>query len=355
MRSATCSVRTARSVMVAVLTLFALAACSGDDSPATTAVESSTSASSPVVDADTRDEAVTALTSGVIVPAFENLESSVGELATSVDALCVAPADQAALVAARDAWRAARVSWMTTRAFRFGPVMDLRAMSKIDFPVDPEKVSALVTGTDPLDAASLNGLGADQRGLGAVELLLFIDDDITPRECEMAASAISLISEMASEVAVAWRDEPLTDTKEFVDGIVNGSIFALVDVGDQQLGKASGDVSGVPEFAEVDDGPAKSALDDIAAILVSVTSVVDGGLGALTATISPDAAEKLPVELAATIAAVASVPAPMADTVDTAPLSAAYSAAQPPLRTLRAEVASLLGVTLTLGDADGDS
>lgn len=350
------AMRSRRSVVLAALMAFSVAACSGDGGSSTTVTAVGTSAGSlPVVGAATREEAMAALTAGVIVPGFDNVEASFAGLTTTIDDLCGAPTDAAVLAAARDAWRAARVSWMTTRAFRFGPVVELRAMSKIDFPVDLEKVSALVAGTAALDAESLAGLGADQRGLGAVELLLFTDDEISARECEFAAAATSLVLATASEVAVAWRDAPPTDTKVFIDGIVNGAIFALVDVGDQQLGKASGDVSGVPEFAEVDGGPAQSALDDIAAILSSVTSVVDGGLGALTRTISPEAAAKLPVELAATIAAVAAVPAPMAETTDTAPLSAAYAATQPPLRTLRAEVATLLGVTLTLGDADGDS
>ena len=355
MRRTTFRRHVARSVAAAVVSSV-LVACSGGGTSATTDTAASTAPSTvSTVNAATRDEAVAVLTSGVIVPAFDDFVSRVGELGPAIDALCVAPADQAALSAARDVWRAARRSWMATRALRFGPVMELRATSKIDFPVDPDKVSALVAGSDPLDPTSLSGLGADQRGLGAVELLLFVDDDITARDCEMAASATALVLTASIEVSDAWRDQPPTDTKAFVDGIVNGAIFALVDVGDQQLGKASGDVSGVPEFAEVDDGPAHSALDDIQAILSGVTAVVNGGLGALTATISPDAAARLSVELSATAAAVAAVRAPIADTVDTAALSAAYAAVQPPLRTLRAEISSVLGVTLTLGDADGDS
>ncbi len=346
--------RVRRSVSTALTVAILLASCSDDSSDSADSAASSTS-STAVVDVGTRDDVVTALTDEVVVPAYVAADDRAAELEAAVSVLCAAPTDAPALEQARTAWRATRAAWAYTRAARFGPVMEQRAMSQVDFPVDPEKLAALIAGSDPLDAESVGGLGADQRGLGAIELALFIDDTIDARECEFAASASTLVHTATTAVATAWVDDPPTDSKTFIDGVVNGVIFALVDVGDQQLGKASGDVSGEPEFAEVDDGPARSTLDEIASVLDGVSALIDGGLADLVATVSPDAAARVRTELDAAIAAVAAVPPPMATTTDTAPLSAAYEAVLVPLRTMRTEFASLLGVTLTLGDADGDS
>ena len=67
-----------------------------------------------------------------IAPAYGRLGTSLDDLAASVDALCTTPSD-AALDAARSAWREAIGSWQATRAGGVGPAMEARLMSDVAF------------------------------------------------------------------------------------------------------------------------------------------------------------------------------------------------------------------------------
>jgi hypothetical protein len=155
------------------------------------------------------------------------------------------------------------------------------------------------------------------------------------------------------------------DVAEVYGDVVNNMIFALGDVSDRRLGRASGDVTGTPLPAEVDAGPAQRALLDSADMLDGVVEVYEGGRGAdgddasgiraVVASMSADAAEVLDEQFAAAAAAIDSIPAPLAANTDPAPVHAAYEAVRAAQVTMSTEVASLLGVTLTFGDADGDS
>jgi predicted lipoprotein len=155
------------------------------------------------------------------------------------------------------------------------------------------------------------------------------------------------------------------DVAEVYTDIVNNMIFALGDVSDRRLGRASGDVTETPSPAEVDAGRAQRALLDSADILDGVVDVYHGGGGAdgdaqagiraVVASMSEDAAAALDEQFAAAAAAIDAIPAPLAENTDPAPAHDAYEAVRTAQTTMSTEVASLLGVTLTFGDADGDS
>jgi predicted lipoprotein len=337
-------------------------------STASSAITSSaTSASAPTATSDanlepsdsanvSRDSVVSAVTADVIVPAYAQLAASLNELQRSLEGLCASPDDASKLDAAQLSWRAASADWSRTRAFRFGPAMDLRAMSKIKFPVDVDKIDKLIKSDAPVDSASVAALGADQRGLSGIELVLFGDEAISTRRCQYAVSAAGPGAAAADAVVEQWRTDPPTDTKQFIDDVINGVVFALTDVGDSQLGLASGDVSGTPQFAELDSGPARQSLADMAAMLDSVDLVMaSDALSALVAAQSADTMTRVRAELDSARSALDDIAEPLFSTTDVGALSNAYKAVRIPLTTVRAEVASLLAVTLTLGDADGDS
>ena len=77
--------------------------------------------------------------------------------------------------------------------------------------------------------------------------------------------------------------------------------------------------------------------------------------GPSIARMSQDTADRLAAELDMAKATLDAVPAPLADSTDSAAVGAADAAVRSALVTLRTEVASQLGITLQLGDADGDS
>ena len=116
-----------------------------------------------------------AVAADVIVPRYETFATEADELVAAVDGLCAAPSP-AALDAAQAQWDATRAAWRQTMAFGFGPVMDLRTMSAVDFGTSAEKVEDVVAGTEPITAEAIGQLGANARGLGAIEQLLFGED-----------------------------------------------------------------------------------------------------------------------------------------------------------------------------------
>jgi predicted lipoprotein len=299
-----------------------------------------------------RDDVVAAITTEVIVPGYERLAAATAALQAALDDLC-AHQDDDRLAVAQQAWRDARQAWAATRPYRLGPATERRAMSKVDFPIDATKITLLLTGTDPVDAAAVASLGSDQRGLGGIEVALFGDDPTGARPCAYAASASELVAATAATLLEDWETGVDADAQQVVEELVNGTVFALGEMADMRLGPASGSTTGAATPADVDAGPAHSALDDMLAVLDGVDEVVDG-LDPLISAQSAETAERLATQLAKARANIGLIPAPLATATDVEAMASAYRSTAAALTIARAEVASLLGVTLTLGDADGD-
>ena len=349
--------------MLAVVLLFA--ACAGDDDKG--------------AEPGQRQEVLTSLTTGVMVPAYHEVATRTATLVSSLETACTALGDAAALAAAQDAWSSARGAWLATRAFRFGPATTLRTMSTIDFPIDGSKIEALLAGSEALTEESVKALGSDQRGLGGIEYVLFADTTPDDRACSYLEAASQLVADTSAAVLAAWEDGTSTDPS-FADqlqhpgeaggmyanesdayqDLINSMIFAIADVADARIGRASGDVTGTPEPQDVDSGPAHRALQDAIDVVVGTKALYDGaadGIGVrdVVAAISDDTAAAMDANFTAALDALAAVPDPLFSVSDPAPVHAAYEALKAAQVTLRAEIASLLGVTLTFGDADGDS
>ena len=178
-------------------------------------------------------------------------------------------------------------AWGATSAFRFGPVADLRLAAAVDFPIEEAKVAALADGSTPIDAEALSSEGADVRGSGAVEWVLFADEPVTPQRCAYAAAAAALVDRAAQKVHRAWTeadgDEPsfrdqltmatdggmyATDQDALAD-VVNGAIFSLKNAAEMILEKSSGALTSQADPTGVDAGRAHQAREDT---LVAVAS-----------------------------------------------------------------------------------
>lgn len=357
----------AAATRVAAMTAAVLlcAACSGDDDKGG--------------DPAQRQAVLTALTTGVMVPAYEAVATHTATLLSSVETACAAPGDAAALTAARDAWSSARGAWLATRAFRFGPATTLRTMSTIDFPIDGSKIDALLAGSEVLTEESVKNLGSDQRGLGGIEYVLFANTKPDARACSYLGAVSQLVADTSAAVLAAWKDGTFSgpsfaeqlqspgegggmyaNESEAYEDLINSMIFAIADVADARIGRASGDVTGTPTPQEVDSGPAHRALQDAIDVVVGTKALYDGapdgtGVREVVGAISDDTAAAMDANFQAALDALVAIPDPLFTVTDPAPVHAAYVALKAAQVTLRAEIASLLGVTLTFGDADGDS
>ncbi len=143
-----------RSLIFIVVTVAALAAACGEGPPA-------------------RSEVLKNLVDDAIVPAYADLVSSTADLAAATVSLCDtrAPSD---LASAHKALADARASWSHVEPWWVGPVMQRRSWVVVDWPVAVDEIEALVADTTiELDNDRLAfRIGADQRGLGAVEHIL---------------------------------------------------------------------------------------------------------------------------------------------------------------------------------------
>ncbi|MCY3639232.1 MAG: hypothetical protein OXG80_09085, partial [Chloroflexi bacterium] len=100
----------------------------------------------------TRAEVLVSATDDLIVPRFQEVAQEMNALQAALDALCDGPTQQR-LDDARDAWRSARAPWMRSQAMWFGPVMDRRTRSYVDWaPVEPERIENMLAARDSVDA-----------------------------------------------------------------------------------------------------------------------------------------------------------------------------------------------------------
>jgi predicted lipoprotein len=258
-------------------------------------------------------------------------------------------------------------------------VTKLRVMSTVDFPIDESKIDALLAGDTALTQESVKALGSDQRGLGGVEYVLFADTPPDDRACSYLQATAQLVADTTAAVLAGWKEgldgapsftEQLqhpgvaggmyATESEAYEQLINSMIFAIADVADARIGRASGDVTGTPQPQEVDSGRAHGTIQNAIDAVSGIKALYDGasegkGLRDVVAAISDDTAAAMDANLAAALDALNAIPSPLFDVTDPAPVHAAYEALKSAQVTLRAEIASQLGVTLTFGDADGDS
>jgi uncharacterized protein len=345
--------------LVLCIGVFGVTACSSDETDATA----------------NRAEVLRNLSKRVITPVYVELDEATAHLAETTTALCASP-DPARLTAAQRAWDDAWQAWNRTRAFRFGPMTDDRTGSDITFMVDTDKIDNVVSNRDPAaplpTVETVRFAGADTRGLSAVQYLLFDADATAPRACAYAAAAATLAAEASHTTRLVWTDEtegeppfgrqlaePGTGTYDdgqaAVEDLVNGLAMALTET-TRELADAEATPADEREAIGEHGGTRlQDFLWSVRASYFGTTTGTDGaGIDDLVAAVSPTADERVRDLVERSSAAVDALPASLAD-ASTAELRKAYRLVRNTGTIVRAEVASELGVTLSLGDADGDS
>jgi len=325
----------------------------------------------------TRESVLDDLAEAQIVPAYRELAASFSDLEGAVDELCESP-DAETLDDARQALATARWNWSYTEPMWVGPVMDLRAWANIDWPANPEEIEHLIADTSSeLDQDRLTSrIGADQRGLGAIEYILGSegsDSDtsaaLTGRRCEYLAGVTAVASTEASLVERDWSES--TDGVDpyvasfssaetgAIDMVVNDSLFLLEAMTDAELGTALGAMESAADLEAIPEGPAGLATSDLQAHLAGLQAVYSGtdGSPGLTALLGDDLGERLTQQLDNAESALAELGSPLR--ADIAERSEVVESARDALKavqtTIATEVVATLGVTIGFSDADGDS
>ncbi|MDI1483487.1 imelysin family protein [Polyangium sp. y55x31] len=332
----------------------------------------------------------------VMLPIYDELEKEALPLPPAVAAFCDAPTEDT-LKAAQAAWRAARVPWKHAEAFRFGPVEDLRIGSAIDFwPARPDSIeSAITAAPEPVTAAHIASLGVSTKGLPALEYLLFDPaggnaailaslgsaDATGKKRCAYARALAETIAADVTTAQEAWSLEGGAFVDQVAkagsgstlfltgqDGIarvVNLLVFAMQAVAENRVSGPLGAVSGVgPDPTIVESRFSDNSIEDLLGTLRGVEDVYLGrhgdrsgrGITELVAARSPAIDSSVRKAFTDAAAAVSAIPAPLrtAITNDPAAVTKAHDALRVLRRLLSTDVASVLGVSVTLSDNDGD-
>jgi len=349
---------------------------------------------SPVAISDgERRVALRQTTEQVILPTYAELGDKTAELSALLDELAAAP-EQAELSTIRAAYLAARSPLKESEAFAFGPAAEQSAAAGMDqSPVDTAKVDAELASDSELSVSHLRALGANKRGLHAIEYLLFPADDaeleaalLAPdaageRRRQFASAAASIVAQNAEKLRRAWAPEDGDYAAKFsqpgapdsvsqnvqagLDTLLNETVVLSEVMANVKLGKPLGVTTGgkiAPETQESER--AGASLADLLGNLRGIRNVYlgarDGGASASLSTLvhgkSPSVDARAQSAIADAEAALRAVPEPLTDALETEPekVTAAYDACKALKRVLATEVLGTLGASLKFSDNDGD-
>jgi putative iron-regulated protein len=346
----------------------------------------------PLADGERR-EALRQATEQVIVPTYSDLAERTAELSELLDELALAP-EQASLSDIREQYLATRAPLAESQAFGFGPAETLRSAAAIDQqPIDGPKIEAELAGTAELTVPYLSGIGANKRGLHAVEYLLFPEDDAEleaalldageagARRRQFLAAAGALVANNAGALRDAWApgagdygrrfaepggaDSVSADVQAGLDTLLNEVIFLSEVVANTKLGKPLGSATGGAIDPSAQESERSGAsLSDALGNLRGVRNVYlgsrDGSIGPSLSTLvrakSPATDLRARQALDEAEASLRAVPEPFTVALTDSPelVTAALEAVKTLKRLLATEVLGTLGASLKFNDNDGD-
>ncbi len=327
------------------------------------------------------------LTDSTFVPGYEAVSEATSELRRSLDSLCADPS-LSLWVDARQAWRDARTPWMRSEATWFGPVMDRRSVRLVDWPqVEPERIEAMLIDNPAVTEDDVrNRLASTQRGLGAIEYVLFSEasleslQDPSSTRCEYLTALGELVESETSAIAADWavkraagaaykefftgRSDSSLETDQAVAELVRTQVFLIRTVVDMRLAGAMGLRGGEPDPSALPGGNGHNALNDLRNEILGMRDIYVGdeesggpGISDIVLGLSSETDERMREHFASALAAIDAVAPPLRAAIQERPeqVQAVYDRLSELQRTLSTEVVSLLGISVGFSDTDGDS
>ena len=336
-----------------------------------------------------RQEVLISLTEHVVVPQYTKAAGEMNELSAALHALCANPSYES-LTAAQEAWRDARAPWMRSQAMWFGPVMDRRSRSLVDWsPIEPQRIEDALAERDGIDAEHVSEfMASTQRGLGAIEYILFADNAQTLQEfaqpdsirCQYLTAIGDVAAGELNGVLADWTgaggETPYANVFNgtaksslleltAVSEVVRKTIFLNRSMADMRLGKALGVDDTEADLSAIPGGAGNNAVADMrnqtlgmqVMYLGADTPEGDGlGVSALMRGISEDSDARVRAAFEDALNAIDGLEEPLHAkiTENPAPAMEAHRALKSLNVTLDTEVVSLLGISVGFADTDGD-
>ena len=227
-------------------------------------------------------------------------------------------------------------------------------------------------------------LGSNRRGFGAIEYLLFRDDDLADPSravsvCPYLVAMATVAHEETGAILNEWAEVPegrlayrayFSDRasssmlpSDAVADVVRTLYFLIRDIVDVRLATAMGLRQNPADPSAIPGTSADNGLNDIRHELMGMRGVYEGsggeglGIGDLVSQLSEDTDARLRNEFDAATAAIDAVNGPFrsAAVQRTPQVQSLYERLLDVQRTIATEIVSLLGVSIGFTDTDGDS
>jgi predicted lipoprotein len=323
----------------------------------------------------TRAQVLRSLIERVALPEARAVDEAQTELNARLAELERAP-EAPALHAVQTTWKRALLAWECARAFRIGPVIESRALLRAMFwPVRSEALESMRAESSSFDAARIDRLGVDVRGMFALEWLLFgkpaqLLQSVTP-EGAHARALSSALAQNVQRYAQTTRKllgdgSALTaslnsDEQQSVSRFVDLMIITVEGLTNQRLAPLLQPTAAGKALVHGTRGELSGMSSELVVAQLTATSQLylgDGGpgLGALVKTAAPAIDQHLRLLFRAALAAVRALDEPLERVAagDPSRIVRAHAALKDLERALKSELTSALGVTLTFESGDED-
>lgn len=326
---------------------------------------------------DPRARALAATIERVLLPDARAIVDASRDMVGAFARFAAAPGDPT-LGDARAAWQRALLAWQRTVAIQLGPFVTTGALLRASFwPVRRAALAEIMNGSQPIGAKLIEALGADAKGLFAIEYLLFEGDPAAPpapwlsgpRRERAGALALALsryVDSYAGRAAAA-----LGSGDEFTAEFVRGGQLSLSRLVSQMLGTVENAAIRVDRAIKlqadqtrrgsaIQAGPSGLSTELLRTWLATTQRMYGhgehDGVAALARTAAPAAADSVQAAFSAASRTLAAIRQPLEITAHSDPelLSAALRDLKLLEAAIRSELGSALGVTITFSSADGD-
>ena len=313
---------------------------------------------------------------------YDDVTSQLPALAAAVEEACL-DRSPTTLDAVRSSWTTTQAVWKTSQAGWFGPTtMDRHDSSIGQEPASPEGIEATLASDASFDAAYVSSsLPTTQRGLAAVEYIVFGEAELDDRRCEYVTAVADALSIESDDLQESWftswdggsafidrftgSAEPAMSSRDALGDQVGAILELLKLLTLQQLGRELGITSPTPVAGAYPEGAAEFGLASLrsqVAGLGKAYGVAPASISGAIATRSSDVDANIQSSIVDAVTLIDAIVADQGGTSmatavsdDFARLEEVYQILAELRRAFATDVVSLLDITVGFSDSDGDT
>lgn len=322
----------------------------------------------------------------IILPAFESLQTTVDDMQMAAQDFETERTPQN-LETLQESLKSARLAWQKVSPFQFGPSESVLLRASVNtYPVDTTKISDRVSsgeysfGTiDSRDAAGLPALGYLLHGVGDTNeeiLAMYTTDADAQNRLDYLLDNITFIKEQVDTATNDWQSSGgdyigMFLSEENAGTDVGSSLGMLINsyvrhyerfLRDGKIGIPAGVRSaGTPRPLAVEAYYGGYSVELASANLQQVENIFTGGEGRgiddnLEALNAGDLAEEIQTKIDETQSALEQLNDPLSQQIEenNDPVLSSFEKMQQVVTLIKADMTSILGITITYQDNDGD-